>query len=154
MPAQVQKDSKGQKCSYEEIKKGNITLHSANTEIINWTKKAPPIWTEIKSEREKHIGVVGFKRRENQINVSVKCSFCNFRIFSLHTKVTTHSQNTQRPPNLPEQHPSPDTPKPGRVGFHGGGVLHHFEHGHHQENDVDLSKQTRIRVNRLHSERH
>lgn len=33
-------------------------------------------------------------------------------------------------------------------------MLHHLVHGHHQEDDIELSKQRRIRVNRLHLERH
>ena len=33
-------------------------------------------------------------------------------------------------------------------------MLHHLEHRHHQEDDIDLSKQTHIRVNRLHLDRH
>lgn len=32
-------------------------------------------------------------------------------------------------------------------------MLHHLEHRHHQEDDIDLSKQTRIRVYRLHLNR-
>lgn len=33
-------------------------------------------------------------------------------------------------------------------------MLHHLEHRHHQEDDIDLSKQMHIRVNSLHLERH
>lgn len=32
-------------------------------------------------------------------------------------------------------------------------MLHHLEHRHHQEDDIDLSKQTRITVYRLHLNR-
>lgn len=63
-------------------------------------------------------------------------------ICSAHTQTnSTHTQQaiTVRPPYL---HLSPDTPQPGRVGFHGGGMLHHLVHCHHQEDDIDLSKET------------
>lgn len=33
-------------------------------------------------------------------------------------------------------------------------MLHHLKHGHHQQDDIDLSKQTRIRIDRLHLDRH
>lgn len=33
-------------------------------------------------------------------------------------------------------------------------MFHHLVHRHHQKDDIDLSKQTHIRVNRLHLERH
>lgn len=71
-----------------------------------------------------------------------------------HTNSTSDQATTVWPPNLPEWHLSPDTPQPGRIGFHGGGMLHHLVHRHHQEDDIDLSKQMYWGVNRLHSERH
>lgn len=33
-------------------------------------------------------------------------------------------------------------------------MLHHLRHGHHQQDDIDLSKQSRIRIDRLHLDRH
>lgn len=152
-----QHSSKGQKCSYEEIKKGNIVLRSAHSEIIKWTKKAAPIRAKIKSERQKYWS--GRKSSENQINRLDAASKNSGRrqkqqwCIVLHTHTHTFSTHTVRQANLPEWHPSPDTTQSGWVGFHGGGVLHHLEHRHHQEDDIDLSKQTRITVYRLHLNR-
>lgn len=33
-------------------------------------------------------------------------------------------------------------------------MLHHLKHGHHQQDDIDLSKQTRLRIDRLHLDGH
>lgn len=33
-------------------------------------------------------------------------------------------------------------------------MLHHLKHGHHQQDDIDLSKQTRLTIDRLHLDRH
>lgn len=121
----------------------------------------------------KIIGLVEFKRREKSnkrlgqrqhfkflwteeksSNGAFYYTFSHMHASASHTHTVSNQATTGRPPHLLEWHPSPDTPQPGRVGFHGGGMLHHLVHRHHQEDDIDLSKQTRITVNRLHLERH